>query len=87
MAGILLGNIAGAIVDFIRMIKNTIIEGLKWLKQAIIVSLHAIEKGLTQAVSYEKTIAREAIRGILRNEELTYGILFALVFDFLGVNG
>jgi len=87
MAGLVFGNVAGALESFFFKIIHYIVEGLRWIKQALIKVMHAIEKGITNAVNYEKTVVREAIRGISRHDDLMMGIAFALIFDFLGVNG
>ena len=87
MAGLVLGNVAGAIESFFMKIIHYIVEGLKWLKQALIKLMHAIEKGITNAVNYEKAVVTEVIRGISRHDDLMMGVAFALIFDFLGVNG
>jgi len=87
MAGLVFGDIAGAIESFFMKIIHYIVEGLRWIKQALIKVMHAIERGISNAVNYEKEVVKEAIRGISRHDDLMMGVAFALIFDFLGVNG
>ena len=87
MAGLIFGNVAGAIVSFIRKLISLLVEAIRWIKQAIIKLYHIIRDGLREAVKYERTLAKETIRFLSKHDDIAFGVLFAILFDVLGVNG
>ena len=86
MAGILLGNVAGAVVSFFRTVVNLIVDAIRWIKQAILKLVPVVVNGIREAVKYERTIVREVIRFMSRHESVAWGLTFAVLFDVLGVN-
>lgn len=86
MAGLIFGNIAGAIVSSIHTMIHYIVEAIKWIKQGILKLIHWTGRGIREAINYEKTIVRESIRFLSRNDDIAFGLAFAILFDVLGVN-
>ncbi|MEM0071229.1 MAG: hypothetical protein QW743_08590 [Candidatus Methanomethylicia archaeon] len=87
MAGLIFGDIAGALSRFFGEVETIVIDAIKWLKQAILKLFDLIKSGLRQTVSYEKTLVRESFRVMSRHPQLLYGVTFALLFDYLDANG
>ena len=87
MAGLILGDISGAVVDFFKEVADYIKEAVKWIKQAILKLYDIVRSGIKEAVAYEKDVVKEAIRSLGRNDSLLFGVAFAILFDTLGVNG
>ncbi len=86
MAGAILGDIAGAVVRFFHLVEDFIVDAIRWLKDAIMKLYGALERGMRTAVGYERTVVREAIRFFSRHEDLAFGLVFAILFDAMGVN-
>ncbi len=86
MAGIIFGDVAGAVVRFLHLVEEFIVDAIRWIKDAIIKLYGALERGMRTAVSYERTVVREAIRFFSRHDDLTFGLIFAILFDAMGVN-
>lgn len=81
------GGIMQAIVQFLRMIEHAVIVAFRWLKQAIFKIFDTVRSGIKTAVTYEMNITKELIRFLSRHEDLAWGLGFAVLFDFLNVNG
>jgi hypothetical protein len=86
MAGAIFGDIAGAVVHFLHIVEQFVVDALHWIKDAIMKLYGALERGMRTAVSYEKTLAREAIRFFSAHDDLAFGLVFAVLFDVMGVN-
>ena len=86
MAGLIAGDVAGAIVSFFRKVVDLIVEAIRWIKQGIIKLYHILRDGLREAIRYEREIAKESVRFLSRHEDLAFGVLFAILFDTMGVN-
>ncbi len=86
MAGVIFGDVAGAIVRFFHMVEDFIVDAIRWIKDAIMRLYGVLERGMRTAISYERTVVRETIRFLSRHDDLTFGLIFAILFDVMGVN-
>lgn len=82
-----IGSAVQAMIQFLRMIEHAIIVALRWLKQAIFKIFSAVKSGIRTAVIYEMNVTKELIRFLSRNPDIAWGLSFAILFDFLNVNG
>ncbi len=86
MAGLVFGDIADAIVRFLHYVEQFIVDIIRWLKQAILKLYDALKGGMREAIKYEREVVKEMIRFFSRHDDLAFGLLFAVLFDVLGVN-
>ena len=87
MAGLVFGDISGAIVSGLRKLISEITIALKWIKQAILKAFHYISQGIKESVRYEKALTTTLLNNLSRDERTRNGVMFALLFDFLNING
>lgn len=85
--GGLAGNIVDALVKVLHLIAHYIVVALRWIKQGLYKVMHYTAMGIRQAIRFETKVVERGMYIMARNPRLAYGIAFALLFDYLNLNG
>lgn len=81
------GSIVNALINALHLIVHYIVVALRWIKQGIYKVMHYTAIGIREAVRFERAMAERTMYIMARNPRLAYGITFALLFDYLNLNG